>query len=603
MPTFPAPASVRLAGSVIAVRPARRPRGATFAAGAAALAGLLALGPLLAEIVVRLWTSPRFEHAPLIWLAAAALGGWRLRESLVARQEEPVELGEPAASPRPWAEAVLWLLALLPTTAAILLGSGWLALTAAFLVVPAATYSAGGGATLRPILPAWAVLWTTLPPPFHTDADLVLRLQGLAAKLASAALDMLGRRHLPAGVTVELPGRSYFVEEACSGVNSLYALLAVAALGLAWGRRSWWRWLIVLPAAVGWAVAANAARVTAAVELSAGLGWPVAEGFGHDLLGMLTFAAAGLLTLSVDALLRFAVPPAEAVPAELDEPNAPLAPSADPPPPPLAAEPATERRPVPRAAAWGAAAVAFGLLAGWRLAVGPAVDVAAVPASTLLTPAALKPVGEDSLPAEWNGWRRGEFRTVTRDRDHLDGPFSAQWVYRRGPLEATISMDGPFAEGWHDLRTCYTAGGWACTDAVDRVVTSAEEEEGGSEADGDVITRLDLAQPLGRRGVVFFTSYAVDDDANLGADLAARTGSSWTRRFEAFRDRSAPDAGHAAAEPAYQVQVLASGYRTLSDEEKEAVEALFHAMRRRLAALPRDAAPPRESASRRTAAD
>lgn len=597
-----------------AARPAHRASGQSFAikrsgpaiaASVAALAAAVALGPLLARMVAGLWASPRFGHAPLVWLAAAALAVWRLREARGAGSRVPetspaTALGRLAdcltigTPPRRWAEAGLWLVALALSAGAIQLGSGWLALTATILLIPAALYSWGGWGLLRPVLPAWAVVWTTLPPPFNSDADLVLKLQGIAAKLASAALDLLGRRHLPEGVTVELPERRYFVEEACSGVNSLYALLAVAAIGLAWGRRSWWRWPIVLSAAVVWAVAANAARVTAAVELSAGLGWKVAEGIGHDILGVITFALAGLLTLSVDALLRFVAPPFEpdADPPDDAAPHAAVAP----------ADPSPARSTLPRVAAWGTAAVAFGLLAGWRLldapAVAPAAGLAGAP-----TTGDLKPVSEDSLPASWNGWERVGFETVTREVDHLDGPFSAIWQFRRGSLTATISMDGPFANGFHDLQTCYTANGWRCTNAVDRTVSIAAPADsspaskeqaadhgaaGGDTAAGDVITRLDLAQPLGRRGLVLFTSYALDDDANLGADLAARTGSIWVRRFEAFRDRSGPNAGHASLEPAYQVQAYVAAYRPLNEREEEAVEALFHAMRRRLAALPAD---------------
>ncbi|MFH5804423.1 exosortase U [Alienimonas sp. DA493] len=538
---------------------------------AAAGAAAIAFGPLLVDTVARLWESPRFGHAPIIWAAAAAIGWYRLREDRELRRLEREAGREVAVSttPRPVPELLLWTAALLPSVGAVWLYSPWLTLIAAFLAVPATIYSLGGRAVLRPVLPAWAAIWTTLPPPFDLDEVLVLRLQRGATGLASSALDLLGRRHLPAGVTVELPGRSYFVEEACSGVNSLYALLAVTALGLAWARRGWPRWLILLPAAIVWAVAANAVRVTAAVELSAGYGLPVAEGIGHDVLGALTFALALGLTLSTDTLLALIVPPRADVAA--DDPDATEA----------AAEPAAgwfPRTVLPRPAVWGTLAVLLLVTAGWGFTRG--VDDRAVAAVD--APDRLKPAFEDSLPETWNGWRRVGFRNVTRDSGHIDGAYSSVWSYRRGNLRAEVSMDGPFADGWHDLQICYTHSGWNCTDAVDRVTRSDAGEDGSA---GDVYTRLDLEQPLGRRGVVFFTSYAMDDDKNLGPDPAARM--MMTDRYETLRDLlPAGSRGLKGREPGYQVQTYAPTYRPLSEEEVNAVRDLFHEMRGRLAALP-----------------
>ena len=524
----------------------------------AAVAGLAAaLGPLLFDIAGRLWVSPRFGHAPLVWAAVAGLIAWRLRDDALHRDAE-----HPAPPPRPVPELALWGFALTLAAGAVWLATPWLALAAAFCAVPAAVYSAAGGAGLRSAGPAWAVLWLTLPPPFRWDELLVVRLQRVAADLASSGLDLLGRRHLPAGVTMELPGRSFFVEEACSGVNGLYALLAAAGLLLAWGRRGPVRAAVVLAAAVLWAVAANAVRVVAAVELTVGAGLPVAEGLGHDLLSAATFAVAAGLTLSTDFLLLYARPRRQAFDPEW-----------------IAAGPRAGGRfpPLPRAAVWGGAAAALFLLAGWRLAARPAGTVVAVADAAIgADRSALKPVDADSLPAAWEGWRRVGFETVERDLDHPDGTFSAVWTYRRGPLTAAISMDGPFAAGWHDLAVCYTNGGWSCTAAVDRT--------DGPGPDGDAFTRLDLEEPL-RRGVVFFTSYSLADDGNVGPVTTSR--SKLTGRFPELRVLVSPSGDRRADPvPAYQVQAYAATYRTFSEAETGAVRELFDAMRRRIAELP-----------------
>ncbi|MEM9701252.1 MAG: exosortase U [Planctomycetota bacterium] len=534
---------------------------------AALIAASAALGPLWVSMVGKLWDSPRFGHAPLVWLAAAWLAWSRLKEERLAVW--PFE-----GAPRPVAEAIWWSIALLSAGAAVWLWTPWLGLAAGFLMIPAAIYSLGGWQTLQPVLPAWATLWVTLPIPFNGDQALVLRLQQIAAEPASMALDMMGRRHLPAGVTVELPGRSYFVEEACSGVNSLYALLAVTALAMVWAKRGWPRWVIILPMAAVWAVVANAARVTAAVELSAGYDLPVLEGLGHDILGAITFAVAAGLTLSTDTMLALIIPPRASKAEREADAAAENAPSDGSP----AGGTPTKRLPaLPRALVWGGVAGLLFTLGGYQFA-----NAAGREKPIVSVPETLKPTAENSLPEVWNGWRRVAFDQVERSEGHIDGAYSSIWTYRRGSLQAAISMDGPFAEGWHDLQMCYTNGGWTCTDAVDRVIT---EEKEGPRA-GDIYTRLDLEKPLGRRGVVFFTSYAMDDDENLGPNLAARA-SLMTFRFEQLRQFvDSPEGGSKPEEPGYQVQAYAPSYRSLSEEDVEAVRELFDEMRVRLAALP-----------------
>jgi exosortase len=100
-----------------------------------------------------------------------------------------------------------------------------------------------------------ALLVLSIPLPDVLTSTLAFPLQLKASQLGAALLDA---RHVPvrlAGNVLHLPGRSLFVTEACSGLRSLTALLALGVLiGGLWLRTVWGRAAIValaIPVAMG----------------------------------------------------------------------------------------------------------------------------------------------------------------------------------------------------------------------------------------------------------------------------------------------------------------------------------------------------------------
>ena len=537
----------------------------------AAVAAVLALGPLLAVIARRLWDTTYYQHAPFVFAAAAFLAWRRTR-------------GRPPAGRRPSlvTSVSLWAFTLPVCAAGVLLDTPWGALVGALFGVLAAVHTIGGPSLTGRVLPCWALCWLVVPLPFGFDQRLVVGLQALATRSASAGLDLIGYRHLVAGTTVEMPGKSYFVEEACSGINSLYAAMACVAIYLVWNDRGLFRALAILAAAVVWVLAANVVRVAAVVVLVHRFDLPVAEGLGHDLLGALVFAAAILLSLSTDRMLLFVAPEHRLSLANLvrlwRKPDSATAVAYD------AygrdADPSGSRslpaaRSARRGPLWIAVAAAFLLLAGVRFALPGSAPAVPVVADADLR---LKPMPADALPATWNGWQQVDFRTTERGRDDRDGQFSRTWFYRKGRLTAAVSMDGPFRDGWHDLQICYTATGWSC----DEVTDSRDEARG----DGGVHTALQMEKPGGRNGLVLFTSHALADDAPLGPPETYRIAA--TRRFAALRslwERASEGVGRRVGpEPGYQIQTFVDSYLPLSTDEEEDVEAFFQEMRGRITA-------------------
>ena len=529
------------------------PRGRAWLPAVSAAAAALALGPLVWTIGVRLSGTSYYSHAPFYLAALAALAWVRVRA-----------LPPGGTGPgRPWAAGSFFAGALAVAGLSAWVWTPWGGLVAALLTVAAWLYARGGAGLLRAAGPAWLAAWLAVPPPVGLDGRFVLFLQGVATRRASEALDLLGVRHLVAGNTIETPGDAYFVEEACSGVNGLSAVLAAVALYAVWRRRGLGRTLVTMALAGGWVLAANAVRVAAVVLLADRHGLPVLDAPWHDLTGAATFAAALLLTVSTDQLLLFCVPPRR--PAPHDDPDwvNPAWADAD----------ATDDSPAARRRAlrpvWGFAAVGFLLVAAVqavhlpRLAAGPAGAAAGA------TAAAFKEVPEAALPDRWGGWRRVGFEAVRRrERADLMGERSHVWTYRRGDTTVQISMDGPFPGGWHDLRVCYRGTGWACGEVADaRLLPDA------------ATTALTLERPAGRRGLVLFSAHALADDAPVPAGTPATL---W--RTAAGRAGLADPLAGGVGTPAYQVQALWTAYRPPVPGEREAVAALFEEMRARLVA-------------------
>jgi len=144
-------------------------------------------------------------------------------------------------------------------------------------------------------LPALLII-LCVPLPVVVLGSLALPLQLRASAWGAALLEL---RHVPvhlAGNVIQLPGRSLFVTEACSGLRSLTALVALGLLvGGLWLRSPWSRGLLIL-LAVPVAMALNAVRVFLTGFLTFYVDPRLAEGFMHVSQGWVIFVVAfGLL--------------------------------------------------------------------------------------------------------------------------------------------------------------------------------------------------------------------------------------------------------------------------------------------------------------------
>ena len=128
-------------------------------------------------------------------------------------------------------------------------------------------------------------------------------LQLFAAKTATFCLFNFGIPVLREGNVIVLSGMTLEVAEACSGIRSLQALLALGTVYAYFSQRVMWKqWVLVL-LSIPIAIVANAFRVSGTGVLAHYIGIEAAEGFYHTFSGWLIFVVAFALLLACGAAL------------------------------------------------------------------------------------------------------------------------------------------------------------------------------------------------------------------------------------------------------------------------------------------------------------
>jgi exosortase len=141
------------------------------------------------------------------------------------------------------------------------------------------------------------LLLLAIPLPQVVLGSLALPLQFQASRFGAAMLDW---RHVPVllqGNVIHIPGQTLFVTEACSGLRSLTALLALGVLiGGLWLQRPTLRWVLVL-LAIPIAMLLNGLRIFITGFLVYFIDPSLGEGIMHYTEGWAMFVAAfGILS-------------------------------------------------------------------------------------------------------------------------------------------------------------------------------------------------------------------------------------------------------------------------------------------------------------------
>ncbi len=258
--------------------------------------------PLTFVYAGQLWSTPHYQFFPLVLVGATCIA-WR-----AVRGVEPTPATRLSVACCGFAVAQLLLLF------AVLWHSPWVAWIALLMVVLPYVYSCAGWQGVVAIFPGWLLLWVIVRLPLNLDGTLILQLQSWTASTCGRVLDALGVLNRMSGHVIELPGQKLFVAEACSGIHSLFSLLACSVFLVIWCRASLLRSLLLFAATVFWVGIANVSRVVSLTILAAH-DLPIPNGWPHELFGLLFFLIAVFLVWSTDQLFLslFAEQSAEAL--------------------------------------------------------------------------------------------------------------------------------------------------------------------------------------------------------------------------------------------------------------------------------------------------
>lgn len=269
-------------------------KGVRVAALVLAIAGFIAAYGGTLRMLWRVWMhNPNYSHGFLIppvtlWLL------WRQRRAIRAAWNERGSLyGMIVLAPA----LVLQILGLRGDVTTIQGASLILALGGTIWML-------FGGAVMRRAAFPLAFLFFMIPtlPWFINVASFKLKL--IAAQSAVAVSQAMGITVQREGVNMIFPGGALSVENACSGLRSLIALLALGALFAYLARGAVWKRVLLFVLALPIAVVANAVRITALCIYASVGSVQGAAGIFHDVGGYALFGVAFLLLVASRRVLR-----------------------------------------------------------------------------------------------------------------------------------------------------------------------------------------------------------------------------------------------------------------------------------------------------------
>lgn len=381
--------------------------------------------------------------------------------------------------------------------AAAFLWSPWLAAIGTWLAIPASLWLIGGTNLVRYGMPAWIFSLVLIPPPFGLDEDLIVSLRDVTTRLTSVVLDQLGVLHVSYANIIEVPGKTLFVADACSGIHSLYVLLASALLLALWNRRSLLHGLLLLVFTVAVVLIENIARL---VLITVALEWHIdcTEGLPHTLLGIGLFCTSLGLVASIDQLLVFL----------LGEGRAPFGYL-----PPLEAS-------ATAGASWTVSATASLAAATPLIGLMQFANVVThwPEHPRLIIPDMELPLlAEETLPPHLGPYTFERFERVKRVHGDPFGQASDQWTFVGDQTTVTISIDHPF-ETRHDLCICYENIGWS---VVEKQVLSTDQLPQANGRTEAAIAIGRLRQPMNGEALLCFSH--MDRNGRISAAVRGDT--------------------------------------------------------------------------------
>ena len=168
----------------------------------------------------------------------------------------------------------------------------------------ATLYALVGGRGLKAGWFALLYLLFALPLPYTAVWFLTVHLRLWVTEVSVGLAQLAGLSIVRDGLNILVDQYELAVQEACSGMNSLFSLSAVGLLYLQLRRTPpWWYVLLMAPPIVAFAILGNLIRILVLIALTHFFGDHVAQGFLHETAGLVTFATALAGVMALDAAI------------------------------------------------------------------------------------------------------------------------------------------------------------------------------------------------------------------------------------------------------------------------------------------------------------
>jgi exosortase len=440
----------------------------------------------------------------------------------------------------------------------VLFTSPWMAYVAAVLVITAWMLLRLGATYWRSILALTSILWITVPLPLGYDGKLISLLQTKSSVVASLVLDNFGILHLREGNILELTAKRLFVDEACSGIDSLYALMAICLSVVVWFRQPFLVGALSLSLVPVWASMSNIVRL---VSIAVGIdrfNIDLSHGTPHTILGLVVFAGAffvdfcfiqfaGGLNQKLKARSAFAKKPSTQVNGKRSGEIEAIASRST-----LSGPRHFEK--------WlmGAFAIAMIALGGYSVWAIQTKSIHRLPQFD--QPTLAKLADRDKLPMQLANTILVDFRVAERNLDSAFGQHSHIWTYKAKAGTFTISTDFPF-RGFHALHQCYQSSGWSLESEPREIELKTEPGSTPMESDTVVATELALRKPSGGHAYLLYCLFTLDGKQQTSLAKGIKT-------FERLQQT--------ILEPVtFQIQVFAETADQLSPESQEQLRKVF----------------------------
>jgi exosortase B len=263
-----------------------------------AAAFLAAYFPTVKRLFDGPWQTEQEGHGPLI-IAAALWLVWQSREKL---KRTPL-------SPAPVAGWAILLFGLALMFLARTQGVLTVEVFSAIPVITGCVLSLAGWTVLRVLaFPLFFLFFAVPMPDWLIDAATV-PLKVFISDVATQVLYAMGYPIAQNGVMLMIGSYQLLVKDACSGMNSIFALSAIGVFyvyAFRWDRKI--RGLLILAAIIPITILANFIRVLSLVLIAYYGGIDAVEGTLHDLTGLGLFVVAVGLMFLFDGFLTLLAP-------------------------------------------------------------------------------------------------------------------------------------------------------------------------------------------------------------------------------------------------------------------------------------------------------